>query len=124
MVVSRNFLILLAIFVSVGLCNNESLSISTWKDKIGREEATCRFQLSKMDTWLFYVISAGICTLSLVFLIMSIGVFIYIQRYLMKEMEEAVYKAHEVMDSVMVCLIPQQLIDEIGSEDRMKKKDS
>lgn len=40
----------------------------------------------------------------------------------MREMDEAVYKASDVMDAVMVSLIPNPLLDEIGVEDRKPRK--
>ena len=39
----------------------------------------------------------------------------------MREMDDAVSKAHDVIDAVMVALIPNALLDEIGAEDRKPK---
>uniref|UniRef100_A0A7E4WAF1 Col_cuticle_N domain-containing protein n=1 Tax=Panagrellus redivivus TaxID=6233 RepID=A0A7E4WAF1_PANRE len=90
---------------------------------ISKEEAICRYDLNKVNTYVIYGLIAAIAVLSVVFLMISIYVFVYIQKYLLKEMDDAVYKAHDVMDAVMVSLIPLALLDEIGHQDKPKGKD-
>ena len=57
----------------------------------GREEATCRKKLSEMNSMVFYLMAGGVTFLSLVFLLISIGVFLYIQRNVSILLDSIIY---------------------------------
>lgn len=81
--------ILLAISVAVVLCEeikeerNDQLLTKNWgENTVGRAEAKCRYELQEsVSIKYYYLIASGICALSVVFLLLSIGVFFYVQRY-------------------------------------------
>uniref|UniRef100_A0AC34Q3Y0 Uncharacterized protein n=1 Tax=Panagrolaimus sp. JU765 TaxID=591449 RepID=A0AC34Q3Y0_9BILA len=85
--------------------------VSYASTSLAANEATCRVTLEKnVQLKVFYGISAIILIGSVLLCGVSVFVFAYVQRKLVKEMNETVFKAMDVMDAVMVSLVPRSLL--------------
>lgn len=72
------------IFAVISQAIAEDSDAIDWSEvTIGQAEADCRFTMGQQmenGQWVFYLLGGSICGFSLLFLLASIGVFVYIQR--------------------------------------------
>uniref|UniRef100_A0A1I8AI55 Col_cuticle_N domain-containing protein n=1 Tax=Steinernema glaseri TaxID=37863 RepID=A0A1I8AI55_9BILA len=108
----------------LSLLAGSSLAVESSKEVVEfiNREVSCRVQVVEGNDFVFIIAAGGISLLSIAMFAVSLMLFLSLSKKMSKQVAAAETKAQQLMDAVLVALIPMEILKGIGSLPDDKKQ--